>query len=835
MKLSRSLKLQPLAAAVALAMPVAGYAQLEEIIVTAERRAASELSTAISVEVFTQAQLNMDRLQTVDDLQNMTPNLTVNYQGFTIQSVNIRGVGNAVGNPNIQPGVVVMKDGMIAGETVVIQQNFLDVESIEILRGPQGTFVGQASTGGAVVINAARPNFDGINGWIEARMGDYADSKLSGAINLPLTENVSTRFAFSNETRDSYYNNNLIHEQGPPTYWETGIHPGNMDSQNFRASILFQPHDRLSVLGRAEFNTIWSDSDAPYQPNPRQFRNPSDPTGWGQSRYFAYTESQLNGTPHDPYTIAHNVRDGYMESVTNLFSLDVTYNFQNGLQFNSRTGYQDNDLRTTGDTDATRVTGEHWRIDVGPDNDYYNQEFTLLSPADNRLTWIVGTAWYHRFTPVQVATDRWNYPCGYQPTDGSIRECLFEDDRPQFRSMADVYTIQRHAGLFGQLTYDISDTLELEFGARMSWDNNINYLRVHVMVDGPPGGPPAPPHPVTGVPTPWPTECSDPEFITPAPFGEYGCINPVTFANSRSKFKEDEPTWKIGLNWTPGDEHFIYGFYSRGYKSGGVDGGSTFLNEIVDHYEFGYKSTLLDGRMQIQAAAFYMDYQNMQQEAFLIQTTPGLLSNDDGIINIGDSTIDGIELEIDAQFGGFGLNFGAGIVNSSLGGITTIDPRLLDRGVVAPANNWRRGCRPGEADGTLAGDDTQGCFDYENSVGFINLASADNLFSPNFSWNIAIDYAIELANGATVRPRMSYSYADAAFSSLFQADDFFRTDERNLTNLSISYERDAWAAYLFCNNCSEEVYITSAVNTTPARVVYNPPRTVGVRFRYDFE
>ena len=828
MKLSRPLRLQPLAAAIALTIPVAGYAQLEEIIVTAERRAASELATAISVEVFTQAQLNMDRLQTVDDLQNMTPNLTVNYQGFTIQSVNIRGVGNAVGNPNIQPGVVVMKDGMIAGETVVIQQNFLDVESIEILRGPQGTFVGQASTGGAVVINAARPNFDGVNGWIEARMGDYADSKLSGAINLPLTENVSTRFAFSNETRDSYYNNNLVHEQGPPTYWETGLHPGNMDSQSFRASILFQPHDRLSVLGRAEFNTIWSDSDAPYQPNPRPFINPNDPTGFGQSRYYAYTESQLSGEPFDPYTIAHNVRDGYMESVTNLFSLDVTYNFQNGLQFNSRTGYQDNDLRTTGDTDATRITAQHWRIDVGPDNDYYNQEFTLLSPGDNRMTWIVGTAWYHRFTPVQVATDYWNNPCGYQSQGGHIVECLFEDHRPHQRTMADVYTIQRHAGLFGQLTYDISDTLELEFGARMSWDNNVNYLRVHVAFDTLAAS--APP-PFRNNPFP----CSDPEFIRPAPFDEYACINPVTFGASYSKFKEDEPTWKIGLNWTPGDEHFIYGFYSRGYKSGGVDGGSTFLNEIVDHYEFGYKSTLLDGRMQVQAAAFYMDYQKMQQEAFLIQTTPGLLSNDDGIINIGDSTIDGVELEIDAQFGNLGLNFGAGLVNSSLGGITTVDPRLLNLGVVAPGNNWRRGCAPGEAVGSFGAGDEFPCFDYANSVGFVNLASADNLFSPNVSWNVAIDYAIELSNGATVRPRMSYSYADAAYSSLFQADDFFRTDERKLTNLSISYERDAWAAYLFCNNCAEEVYITSAINTTPARVVYNPPRTMGVRFRYDFE
>ena len=818
MKLSTPLK--PLAAAVALALPIAAYAQLEEVIVTAERREASELTTAISVEVFTQAQLNLDRLQTVDDLQNMTPNLTVNYQGFTIQSVNIRGVGNAVGNPNIQPGVVVMKDGMIAGETVVIQQNFLDVEAIEILRGPQGTFVGQASTGGVVSIISAPPNFDGVNGWVEVRAGDYADSKLSGAVNLPLTENIATRFAFSNETRDGYFNNNLVHEQGPDTYYQVGIHPGNMDSQNFRASFLFQPNDRLSVLGRAEYNTIFTDADAPYVPNPRRYPNPNDPTGFGQSRYWSYTENALFGNS-DPYTLAYNLRDNHMESVTNLFSLDVSYVFENGIQFNSRTGYQDNDLRNAEDRDATRITADHWRIDVGPDNDYYNQEFTLLSPEGNRMSWIVGTVWYHRFTPVQVTTDTW--PCGYNPVGGNVAPCTFEDRRPAQRTVVDADTIQRHAGLFGQLTYDISDTLELEFGARQSYDNNDNYLAVYVMFDTEaPTSPPIPPIPCN-------LELF--EVVKPQPRELYSCINPVTYDGSRSKFKENEPTLKLGLNWTPGDEHFIYGFYSRGYKSGGVSGGTPFANEIVDHYELGYKATLLDGRMQVQTAAFYMDYQLMQQQAFLIRTEPGTQSSAGGIQNIGDSTIDGIELEVDAQFGGFGLNFGMGLVNSELGGLTTIDARKLDPAVARVGNGFRRGCQAGEAPGLGPLD----CFDYANSVGFVDLSAADNLYSPNLSWNIAVNYAFELDNGATVRPRLAYSYADSAFSSLFQDDDYFQTEKRRLTNFSISYEQDAWAAYLFCNNCLEETYIASAVpDVLASRVVYNAPRIAGVRFRYDF-
>ena len=116
--MDRLARLRSVGAAVAIALPSLVHAQLEEILVTAERRATAELTTAISVEVFTSEQLTLDKLQTVDDLQTSVPNFTVNYQGFNVQAVNIRGVGNAVINPNIQPGVVIMQDGMIMGETI---------------------------------------------------------------------------------------------------------------------------------------------------------------------------------------------------------------------------------------------------------------------------------------------------------------------------------------------------------------------------------------------------------------------------------------------------------------------------------------------------------------------------------------------------------------------------------------------------------------------------------------------------------------------------------------------------------------------------------------------
>ena len=841
MKCSNRYPLKPLAIGVALAIPQFALGQLEEIVVTAERRAATELTTAISVEVFTQEQLSLDKLQTVEDLQTMTPNLSVNYQGFAIQAVNIRGVGNAVGNPNIQPGVAVMQDGMIMGETVVIQQSFLDIETIEVLRGPQGTFVGQASTGGAVRINSARPNFDGVNGWIEGRMGDYRDYKLSGALNLPVTENIATRFAFSNETRDGFYNNNFVATSGPQPYFKVGPQPGNTDNQNFRASIMWQPSDTFSVLGRAEFNQNRRDSAAPYQPNPRTYENPfHDPADLlgPRSRYAEYA---VGSERTDPYTLAYDVRDSFSEAVSNRFSLDVSKIFNNGIEFRSETGYQDNDLRDGADIDGTRAVAERWLNNVGPDNDYYNQNFLLLSPADNRLSWLLGATWYHRFTPVQITI--LDNGCGYTGVSaGSISSStpcsLTPVALPGVVVIVDSDTTQRHAGLYGQLTWDISDTLELEFGARQSYDNNISEANITVGV-----------HLPVPVGNHCPNAAAEAVISGYAPTAEdratYLCIPAVADVTDPGqpeyvKFKENEPTYKIGLNWTPGDEHFIYAFYSRGYKSGGADSQIRFENEIVDDYEIGYKGTLADGRLQLQAGAFYMDYQSMQQQGFIIAGPDGSLlqtADNNAVYNIGDSTIEGVELELNGRFGGLGLNIGFGYTNSELGDILAFDARFLDPSTLEiGAGAFTRQCNPGETPvpGGGPGGNVPSCFDYINSDAARNLGGQDNLFSPELSYNFGLDYAFDLNNGAVIRPRINYSYADASFASLFQSDNYFRTEDMELINASISYEREEWSAHVYCTNCSDEVFISTVTTGDNSRIIYNSPRQVGVRFRYDF-
>ena len=97
-----------------------------------------------------------------------------------------------------------------------------------------------------------------------------------------------------------------------------------------------------------------------------------------------------------------------------------------------------------------------------------------------------------------------------------------------------------------------------------------------------------------------------------------------------------------------------------------------------------------------------------------------------------------------------------------------------------------------------------------------------------------LDYGFQLENGATLRPRVAFSHSDSAFASLFQSDNFYRIDERELVNVSLAYEAAAWELQAYCNNCSDEVFIAGVGDVTGYRVVYGDPRSVGVRFRKSF-
>src|SRR6185437_1609231 len=140
-------------------------------------------TTPISMSAVSGEQLAQQQINSVQGLQTLVPNFTVNDQGGAFEAYNIRGVGNTAFTPSITTGVAVFRDGLFLSETIGQNEPLFDIRDVEVLRGPHRTFVGTSSTGGAVQINFKDPNIDRVNRFGEAQFGNYPQHKLDGAIN----------------------------------------------------------------------------------------------------------------------------------------------------------------------------------------------------------------------------------------------------------------------------------------------------------------------------------------------------------------------------------------------------------------------------------------------------------------------------------------------------------------------------------------------------------------------------------------------------------------------------------------------------------------------------
>ena len=147
----------------------AANVELQEVVVTAERRAENLQTTPIAATVLTGDQLEQKGVVQMADLQNASPSLSITNAALTA-NVNIRGIGLDSGSPSVVPGVATYRDGLWQ-PPILVTDSFYDIGSIEVLRGPQGTFVGSNSTGGAIFINTRNPDFDGLHGNVEVLGG----------------------------------------------------------------------------------------------------------------------------------------------------------------------------------------------------------------------------------------------------------------------------------------------------------------------------------------------------------------------------------------------------------------------------------------------------------------------------------------------------------------------------------------------------------------------------------------------------------------------------------------------------------------------------------------
>jgi iron complex outermembrane receptor protein len=391
-----------------------------EVVVTAERRGTNLQTTPIAASVLTGGDLVKKGVITIDQLQYAMPSVAVDNFGQGLE-FNIRGIGKAEHNSQTTTGVITYRDGVATFPGYFQEEPYFDIASIEVLRGPQGTFVGQNATGGAVFVNTQDPIINGGNhGYLAGQLGNYSDVGAQGALNLPISDTFAARIAFNGEHRDSFY-----HISGP---W-TGD-PGRLNEGSLRLGFLWQPIPALKVLFKTDYDYL----------------------GLG-----AYPADKATAT-NDPFHITANAHlyavDQFVRSV-----LNVEYTMADGIKLKSVSGFQKG--KTAYDADLDGASGGNFTFYDGVEETIYSQEINIISPDTGRLNWILG-AYYQ--------SDTYNFPFGH--FDIGVPHGVFD------YVLNGVNPVHTYA-VFGQAGYKLTDDLQIQAGVRYTSTDTTNHVFIN--------------------------------------------------------------------------------------------------------------------------------------------------------------------------------------------------------------------------------------------------------------------------------------------------------------------------------------------------------------------
>ncbi|HEX4695682.1 TonB-dependent receptor [Sphingomonas sp.] len=411
-----------------------------DIVITAQRRSESLMTTAVSASVLSGTDLSNKGVANVDALQFAMPSVVVNNFGQG-NDFNVRGIGKAEHNTQTTTGVITYRDGVPTFPGYFQMEPYYDVANIQVLRGPQGTIVGQNATGGAVFVNTNDPVINGgVRGYINANYGNYNDFGFQGAINIPVSDTLAVRLAMYADRRDSFFH---IKGPGGTAY---PYDQGKMGYLAGRVSVLWKPSEHFSALWKTDLDYL-------------------DSGAYPASPY--YQHSDLFPTlKRDLYDIELNApqdaRDKFIRSV-----LKLEYDTAGGVKFRSVTGYQTGTTMYRADLDGTASTTTNQSFYDKVNERQFSQEFNIISPDNQRFTWLIGGfgMWNTYVFPKPFSNFTINlcYPVT------TVNACLYQ-----------LYgrNPERNLAGFGQVGFQITPSLKLELGGRYTSSRSTNYVSV---------------------------------------------------------------------------------------------------------------------------------------------------------------------------------------------------------------------------------------------------------------------------------------------------------------------------------------------------------------------
>ncbi len=650
-------------------------AGLEEIVVTATRRASNLQSIPVAVSAYTGESLANDKVFSVSDLANAVPSFS--FTAFTPldQELNIRGVTNTrLDSPTSDPSVGTFVDGIYIGRTGDYNFDFFDLERIEVIRGPQGVLLGKNVVGGALSVITAPPSQQ-TSAELTLSAGNYKSRLLTGHVNGGITDTLSGRLSFQYRAHDGYAKD-VLHDRDLE----------DLDSKQLRAQLLWEPGDGWRIRGIFDYT---DDSNNGYNSVAVEGGTPNCETSylrtnctrpWSNARAYLGLTDPRQSMPNSVQFKGEPVRQQYLTRTGFGFTLDVSKDMEFAT-FNSLTGYRsaksDQLYSQTGvGPEALGWSVPRWfdyiayvdaRYGARPQTSNQgaflfelstrerthtkaiSQEFRLTSNGDGRFDWIVGAYYKHDNVDKDDVFYSENFFGSFlnnQPLANPLSTASGQSNWYNAGTM-DNYAV------FGQLGYKFTDTLKLTVGLRQTWDKKGGDVRGLAVATGDRFNP-NDPRAVVALES----VCRTPTGgVVNVPFGGQ-CVAPNvwSFATGEGFQTSYSASWheltpQATLGWTISEDVYSYLTYSQGFKGGGFDdtpsnvaqATTPFGPEKVKNYELGIKSMFWDRRVRFNADVFYMDYRDLQ----VTQTNVACLCNLTD--NAASARIKGIEAELDVM------------------------------------------------------------------------------------------------------------------------------------------------------------------------------------------
>jgi iron complex outermembrane receptor protein len=822
------------------------FAQLEEIIVTAQKREESLQDVPIAMQAFTGEMINNLGVSRVVDIVNHAPNINLSGQNHANRAIAIRGIGTSDFFAASPGSVGIYIDDVTMSSPYLTNLGIFDMERVEILRGPQNALFGRNTTGGAINFLSRMPAIGGEHdGFFRLTYGRYNRIDLEAASTFQLGDSSAARIAVKSFDRDGIWNNMT----------NGGTEYGEKDQKSARATIVFEPSERASITANVHFG----DEDSQVDPqrvigtrtSPSGLLNVADPgtfiSGqqlvWEGVEYATYNAQGVDASFPQWENIGHSGADTHDIELFGLW-VKVNLDFDWG-SLTSITSYDDSETRFVtdsggqGNTNPTPVSiaaglnqpEENINIDQDQAFEQFSQEFRLQSNQDQRLRWIAGLYFFQedsvlaqniRFgVGIPASAPPLNADTGgfLPPTCSEIGEipigppaiaggslglwgvsqgftCGYQGAGYSDIMSFSIATMENSVwSPYVQFEYDINDDLKFTLGLRYTDDTKELPSYYVGFMD------------ITGFATDTFFTEELLRSTAAAQLGD-GTASPVCTGGrfcaqdtTRADLTAEEWGGKFGFDWHVTPNHMLYASYSRGFRSGRYD--VEFLHgpqtgfvladstpETLDSYEIGAKLTLADNTVNLNISAFFYEWKNKQ--AFFVDPVTGPAFG-----NIPKAESQGVEIELYwSPTPSLFVSAGLGLLDTE---ITEASPLPFDE----------------------QGHELQQ--------------------APEVSYNFLVNKDFEVGNGI-LDIQVDYAYRDDSSNSLAFADLSDRLDEAELLGARARYtfgQEEQYDISVFGENLLESRYCTymfglAAINGSTTCVANEGQTMYGVQANIRF-